>query len=113
MQKILSNKGYESPKSSPSSSKTNWLEDLCSFDIGEDDVDDVDMEELSRQLSEAASLNSTGKLQNNSTKSKKKPLSIGQSTMSGDISIPGELRSFLLNTYFRMVNSIKVTIFCL
>lgn len=95
MQKILSNHGYDSPKSSPSSSKNNWLEDLCSFDIGEDDDDDVDMEELSRQLSEAASLNSTGKTQNNSAKSKKKSLSIGQSTMSSDASIPGGLGNFL------------------
>ncbi|KAH6835128.1 hypothetical protein C2S53_003613 [Perilla frutescens var. hirtella] len=85
VQKILSNK--ESPKSSPSSSKQNWMEDLCSFDIGEED-DDIDLEELSRALSEAASLTPTGKKQSNVTKSKKKSLPPGQSTRSVDGSIP-------------------------
>lgn len=104
VQKNLSNKGDKSPKSSPSSSKNNWLEDLCSFDIEEDD-DDVDMEELSRQLSEAASLSSNGKKQNSCSKSKKK--SIGQSTRSSDVSIPGGLHAFILK-YLRILNSIKL-----
>ncbi|XP_057806975.1 uncharacterized protein LOC131021710 isoform X1 [Salvia miltiorrhiza] len=86
VQKIASNKGDESPESSTSCSKNNWLEDLCSFDIGEE-VDDIDVEELSRALSEAASLNSTGKKQNNVTKSRKESLPTGQSTRSIDGSI--------------------------
>ncbi|XP_042018020.1 programmed cell death protein 2-like [Salvia splendens] len=87
VQKMLSNKGDESPKSSSCCSKTNWLDDLCSFDVGGED-DDIDIEELSRELSEAASLNSTDKNQNNVAKSRKEYMSTGQSTRSIDSSIP-------------------------
>lgn len=94
VQKILSNKGDESPKSSHSCSKNNWLDDLCSFDVGEED-DDIDLEELGRELSEAASLNPTGKEQNNVTKSRKESLPSGQSTRPIDGRIPGEVHKFV------------------
>lgn len=94
MQKILSNKRDESPKSSSCCSKSNWLDDLCSFDVGEED-DDIDIEELSRALSEAASLNSTDEKQNNVAKSRKEYMSTGQSTRSIDSSVPGELHHFI------------------
>lgn len=83
VQRVLSNK--DSPKSSPSTSKKSWLEDLCSFDDGDED-DDIDLEELSRALSEAASLSPTGKNQNNVTKSKKKsPTSQATRSIDGSI----------------------------
>lgn len=89
VQKVVSNKVVESPEPS-SSSKKNWLEDLCSFDNGEED-DDIDLEELGRALSEA-SLTSP---QNNVTKSVKKSPASGQSTRSIDGRIPGELHGFV------------------
>lgn len=90
VQKVVSNKAVESPEPSPSSSKKNWLEDLCSFDNGEED-DDIDLEELGRALSEASLMSP----QNNVTKSAKKLPAVGQSTRSIDGSIPGELHGFV------------------
>lgn len=83
VQKVVSNKAVQSPDPSPSSSKKNWLEDLYSFDNGEED-DDIELEELGRALSEA-SLTSP---QNNVTKSVKKSPANGQSTRSIDGRIP-------------------------
>ncbi|KAL0432035.1 UNVERIFIED_CONTAM: hypothetical protein Sradi_0829500 [Sesamum radiatum] len=88
VQKISSNEVVRVPTSSLSVSNTNWRKDLWSFDINEDDGheddDDIDLEELGRALSEAASLTS----RNNDAESSRKPLPRGQPTRSIDDKIP-------------------------
>lgn len=89
------------PESSPSISNNNWQEDLWSFGNKEEDGcetdDDTDLEELSRALSEAAVLTSSGKKQRSDAKSSRKSLPTGQSARSVDDKIPGKLISSIEN----------------
>lgn len=72
--KSLSDKAVSSPASSASDSKKEWKKDIWSFDSLEEDDDededddDIDLAELGRALSEAASLASQSKKQNHGRK---------------------------------------------
>lgn len=95
------------PESSPSNSNNNWQEDLWSFGNEEEDGcetdDDIDLEELSKALSEAGNLTSSGKKQRSDTKSSRKSLPTGQSARSIDDKIPGKLHiSVILNMDFEL-----------
>ncbi|KAK4383534.1 20S rRNA accumulation protein 4 [Sesamum angolense] len=92
VQKISSNEVVQVPTSSLSISNTNWQKDLWSFDINEEDGhendDDIDLEELGRALSEAASLTSSGERRNNDAESSRKPLPRSIPARSIDDKIP-------------------------
>ncbi|KAL8474994.1 hypothetical protein ACS0TY_031427 [Phlomoides rotata] len=92
VQKVSSNEEVQKPESSPSISNNNWQEDLWSFDNKEEDGcetdDDIDLEELSKALSEAANLTSSGKKQRSDAKCSRKSLPTGQSARSVDDKIP-------------------------
>lgn len=53
--------GAPLPEPSHAALNTDWREDFWSFDKGEENDDDIDLEELGRALSEAASLASHSK----------------------------------------------------
>ncbi|GER47568.1 programmed cell death protein 2-like protein [Striga asiatica] len=99
VQKIPSNEKNHVPSSSVSVANDNWQEDLWSFDTrnelghensGDDDDDDnMDMEELARALSEAASFTTTDrKKQNNDVGSNREPLPRGRLARPIDDKIP-------------------------
>ncbi|KAL7089907.1 hypothetical protein ACP275_12G006300 [Erythranthe tilingii] len=88
VQKISSEEVGPTTNSS-SVSDNNWKKDLWSFDIDEEeDVEDIDLEELSRALSEAAKLTTNGKRQSNGGEFSKKPLHISQPARSVDDKVP-------------------------
>ncbi|PIN26868.1 putative MYND Zn-finger protein [Handroanthus impetiginosus] len=82
------------PESSHSVSNNNWRNNLWTFDTreehGHETDDDIDLEELGRALSEAATLASTGKWQNIEVKSSRKPVptAVGQPARSVDNNTP-------------------------
>ncbi|KAG8373298.1 hypothetical protein BUALT_Bualt11G0009400 [Buddleja alternifolia] len=92
VQKLSSHDVAHVPESTLPISNNDWQNDLWSFDIseehGHEDDDDIDLEELSRALSEAANLASTGKRQNNDGESNKKRLPAGQPARPIDDNIP-------------------------
>ncbi|KAL2528184.1 programmed cell death 2 C-terminal domain-containing protein [Forsythia ovata] len=75
--------------SSLSVSNNDWSEDLWSFESGGEDSDgDIDLEELGRAFSEAASVSSVSKKQNCDATSSGKRLTAGLSASSIDDKIP-------------------------
>ncbi|KAL2528073.1 programmed cell death 2 C-terminal domain-containing protein [Forsythia ovata] len=75
--------------SSLSVSNNDWSEDLWSFESGGEDSDgDIDLEELGRAFSEAASVSSVSKKQNCDATSSGKRLTAGLSARSIDDKIP-------------------------
>lgn len=82
-------------------SRSNWWEDLCENGSGEEDDDDnygaVDLQELGRALSEAASLASHSKKQNGSIHPKDvaNGLPVKPSMVVKDACIPGRVAFYL------------------
>lgn len=89
VQKISSNEATNGPTSSPSIPNNNCKDDRWQGDAIEDD-DDMDLEQLLMEFSEAANINCTGKRENNDVESSKKHRPSGQPVRSVD-KTPGML----------------------
>lgn len=86
-----------SPSSSLSAPKKRQ-EDLWTFDSGEEDDDDIDLEELGRAFSEAATISPNTKKQTCEHETSLKPSSIVHRTQLAD-NIPGILHIFGKETF--------------
>ena len=81
------------PSSSVSAVKNDWQQDLWTFESREDDDggngDDLDLEDLSRAFSEAASLSSISKKQSCDPEASLKPSSTDEKSKANDKRFPG------------------------
>lgn len=88
------------PSSSLPAPKNGWQENLWTFDLGEDadggNCDNVDIEELSRALSEATSLTSSSKKQNCDPGASVKLSTTDQECKAHDKRFPGIASVFVL-----------------